>query len=76
MAYKTKEKESYYFFAYNEAKREGVNFDKSPFELTSSERNTLLDIADDIGYKKSSKSSNNMSRVSSFFSFLKKKYHR
>lgn len=76
MAYQSNRRDSNHYYAYSEAKREGVNFDKSPFELTSKEKNILLDIADDIGYKKSTRSANNLSRVGAFYQFLKKKYHK
>jgi hypothetical protein len=69
MAYQTKMSK---YTAKNNAEKYGIDFDKSPYQLSNSEKSYLLELAKKIGYRKSASSSSSLSRASAFFQYLKK----
>lgn len=58
--------------AYEMAQDFGINFKKSPFQLSNDEKYYLIELAKKTGYRKSSSSANSMSRATAFFEYLKK----
>lgn len=58
------------YTARNRAEEYGIDFHKSVFQLSMSDRSYLLELAKKVGYKKSPTSS--MSRAGAFFEYLRK----